>query len=250
MPVFSHTQIKMLGAKWRLCDFVRKKKQPPLKNPKRIPDFDEKESGVGKILLPAVIGGLFGNLILPGVGGIILGSLAGSAVGAASIKEKNMAKIPVFYSFHFDNDVMRVQQVRNIGSIEGNAPTTPNEWEQLKRTGKRAVENWIDKNMKYKRCIIVLIGSDTAGRPWIEHEIIKAWSDGKALLGIHIHNLKCPRNGTSRKGRNPFDLIKFEDGRNLSSVVPCYDPSSFNAYGEISNNISSWIDHAIKNKAN
>ncbi|WP_372741803.1 TIR domain-containing protein [Neptunomonas sp.] len=161
-----------------------------------------------------------------------------------------MAKIPVFYSFHFDNDVMRVQQIRNIGSIEGNPSTSPNEWETLKRTGKKAVESWIDQNMKYKRCIIVLIGSDTASRPWVEHEIIKAWNDGKALLGIHIHNLKCPRNGTSRKGKNPFDLIKFNDGSAMSSVVPCYDPSSSNAYQDIANNISSWIDHAIRHKEN
>lgn len=161
-----------------------------------------------------------------------------------------MAKIPVFYSFHFDNDVMRVQQIRNIGSIEGNPPTTPNEWETLKRTGKQAVENWINQNMKYKRCIIVLIGSETASRPWVEHEIIKAWNDGKALLGIYIHNLKCPRNGTSKKGENPFDLIKFNDGRALSSVVPCYDPSSFNAYQSIADNISNWIDQAIRDKKN
>ncbi len=181
---------------------------------------------------------------------MVLGSLAGGTFGTISNKGKNMAKTPVFYSFHFDNDVMRVQQIRNIGSIEGNAPTTPNEWETLKRTGKKAVENWIDQNMKYKRCIIVLIGSDTAGRPWVEHEIIKAWNDGKALLGIYIHNLKCPRNGTCRKGRNPFDLIKFDDGRKLSSVVPCYDPNSLSAYNDISNNIASWINHAIENKAN
>lgn len=161
-----------------------------------------------------------------------------------------MTKIPVFYSFHFDNDVMRVQQIRNIGSIEGNPPTTPNEWETLKRTGKQAVENWINQNMKYKRCIIVLIGSETASRPWVEHEIIKAWNDGKALLGIYIHNLRCPRNGTSRKGKNPFDLIKFNDGRVMSSVVPCYDPGSLNAYQDISNNISSWIGNAIQNKVN
>lgn len=161
-----------------------------------------------------------------------------------------MAKIPVFYSFHFDNDVMRVQQIRNIGSIEGNPPTTPNEWETLKRTGKKAVENWINQNMKYKRCIIVLIGSETASRPWVEHEIIKAWNDGKALLGIHIHNLKCPRNGTCRKGKNPFDLIKLDDGRAMSSIVPCYEPNSLNAYQDIANNISSWIEHAIRHKVN
>lgn len=225
-------------------------KKSPLKDLKRIPDFDEDESGVSGIVLPAAIGAFLGNLIAPGIGGVVIGSLAGGAIGAKSTKERIMAKVPVFYSFHFDNDVMRVQQIRNIGSIEGNAPTTPNEWEKLKRTGKRAVENWIDQNMKYKRCIIVLIGSGTAGRPWVEHEIIKAWNDGKALLGIYIHNIKCPRGGTGRKGRNPFDLIKFNDGRKLSSVVPCYDPDSANAYQDISNNIARWIDQAIKNKAN
>ncbi len=115
-----------------------------------------------------------------------------------------MAKIPVFYSFHFENDVMRVQQVRNIGSIEGNSPTTPNEWEQLKRTGKAAVENWINENMKYKRCVIVLIGTETYSRPWIKYEIEKAWNDGKALLGIYIHNLKCPRKWHFKKRQKSF----------------------------------------------
>ncbi|MGK4373100.1 TIR domain-containing protein [Enterobacter hormaechei] len=109
--------------------------------------------------------------------------------------------------------------------------------------GNKAVENWIDQNMKYKRCI-VLIGSETASRPWVEHEIIKAWNDGKALLGIHIHNLKCPRNGISRKGKNPFDLIKFTDGRALSSVVPCYDPSSINTYQDIAKQYFKLVDYA------
>jgi hypothetical protein len=30
-----------------------------------------------------------------------------------------MAKRKVFYSFHFDNDVFRVQQIRNMGILEG-----------------------------------------------------------------------------------------------------------------------------------
>lgn len=161
-----------------------------------------------------------------------------------------MAKIPVFYSFHFDNDVMRVQQIRNIGAIEGNSPTSPNEWERLKRTGKAAVEKWIDESMKYKRCVIVLIGSETADRPWVRHEIEKAWNKGKALLGIHIHNIRCPRNGVCRKGENPFSNFAFNDGTKLSSIVPCYDPSPLNAYRDISNNIESWIDFAIANKRN
>ena len=35
-----------------------------------------------------------------------------------------MARVPVFYSFHFDNDVMRVQQIRQMGLIDGDEPVT------------------------------------------------------------------------------------------------------------------------------
>lgn len=159
-----------------------------------------------------------------------------------------MARIPVFYSFHFDNDVMRVQQVRNIGVIEGNQPASPNDWEQIKRKGKAAVQNWIDENMKYKRCVIVLVGTETTNREWVRYEIEKAWNDGKAIFGIYIHNLKCPRAGTCKKGSNPFDTFTFNDGSKLSSVINCYDPNPMYAYNDIASNIESWINTAISQR--
>jgi hypothetical protein len=159
-----------------------------------------------------------------------------------------MARIPVFYSFHFDNDVMRVQQVRNIGVIEGNQPASPNDWEEIKRKGKAAVQNWIDENMKYKRCVIVLVGSETTNREWVRYEIEKAWNDGKALFGIYIHNLKCPRTGTCKKGINPFDTFTFNDGSKLSSVINCYDPNPMYAYTDIASNMESWINTAISQR--
>ena len=73
-----------------------------------------------------------------------------------------MARKQIFYSFHFDNDVMRVQQIRNIGVIEGNAPVSANDWESIKKKGDSAVEKWIDDNMKYKSCVVVLVGEETA----------------------------------------------------------------------------------------
>ena len=91
-------------------------------------------------------------------------------------------------SFHFGNDVMRVQQIRNIGALEGNEPVSVNTWEKVKRKGKASIEKWIDDNMKYRSCVVVLVGEDTANRPWIKHEIKKAWKDGKGLFGIYIHN--------------------------------------------------------------
>lgn len=224
-----------------------------LEGPKRDPYSEGKKRKIKNYLLSPVTGAVLGRIFLKsifGVYGVVIGGGVGLVSGIINEKERGMTKIPAFYSFHFDKDVMRVQQVRNIGTVEGNSPTTPNEWETLKRSGKRAVENWIDQNMKYKRCCIVLIGTDTASRPWVKYEIEKAWNDGKALLGIYIHNLKCPRAGASRKGQNPFDGFKFNDGRALSSVVPCYDPSSLSAYRDISNNMAGWISSAISNKAN
>ena len=117
-----------------------------------------------------------------------------------------MAK-QIFYSFHFGNDVMRVQQIRNIGVIEGNKPVTAQKWEEVKKAGNAAVEKWIDDNMKGKSAVVVLIGEETWNRPWVDFEIRKGWDSGKGVLGIHIHNIKCPTNGTCSVGANPFANI-------------------------------------------
>lgn len=153
-------------------------------------------------------------------------------------------KRQVFYSFHFDNDVMRVQQIRNIGVVEGNKPVAPNNWEQIKRS-EYAVKKWIDDNMKYKSCVVVLVGSETASRKWVDYEIRKAWNEGKGIFGVYIHNLKDPRTGTCRKGANPFDNVLLKNGQKLSSLVPCYDPNSWDAYNDIAKNLEGWVEEAI-----
>jgi hypothetical protein len=140
---------------------------------------------------------------------------------------------------------MRVQQIRNIGVIEGNTPASTNDWEKLKQRGDSAVEKWIDENMKYRSCVIVLVGTETANRKWVKYEIKKAWKDKKALLGIYIHNIKCPRNGTCSQGVNPF--VQFNiNGKLLSNIVKCYNPNSSNAYNDIAEKIDSWIEEAIQ----
>lgn len=153
-------------------------------------------------------------------------------------------KRKVFYSFHFDNDVMRVQQIRNIGVIEGNEPVSPNEWEQVKRGGAKTIEKWIDENMKYKDCVVVLVGEETSKREWVKYEIKKAWNDKRGLLGIYIHNIKCPRSGIGKQGDNPFDQFTL-NGTPLSSIVTCYNPNSYDAYGDISSNLEKLVDDAI-----
>jgi hypothetical protein len=154
-----------------------------------------------------------------------------------------MSKKKIFYSFHFDNDVMRVQQIRNIGVIEGNEPVKVNEWEELERGGEKAIKNWIDKTMSNKDCVVVLVGEKTASRKYVQYEIEQAWAQKKGLVAIYIHNINCARNGKCKKGINPFDQYNIS-GKKLSDIVKCHDPGS-DAYKTISDNIESWIDQAI-----
>jgi hypothetical protein len=156
-----------------------------------------------------------------------------------------MARVPVFYSFHFDNDVMRVQQIRQMGMIDGDEPVSKNDWETVKRSGSGAIERWIYANMNYKRCVVVLIGTDTHARPWVQYEIKKAWADNRGLLGIHIHNLRCPNQGTCSKGTNPFNQFDFRDASGRRVMPPVYDPPSNDAYNHIKNNLAAWVEDAI-----
>lgn len=158
----------------------------------------------------------------------------------------------VFYSFHFDNDNWRANQVRNMGVVEGNQEATGNEWEEVKKGGDRAIQKWINDNLDRRTCTIVLIGSKTANRKWINYEIEKSWNDGKGILGINIHNLKGNNSEQDTKGANPFDYVSI-DKKKLSSIVKVYDPpfkTSTYVYANIRDNIAEWIEKAIEIRNN
>ena len=161
--------------------------------------------------------------------------------------QRMATKRQVFYSFHFDNDVMRVQQIRNMGIVEGDTPASPNEWEQLKKKDG-GQKKWIDDNMAYRSTVIVLIGQQTYKRPWVLYEIKKASAEKKALFGIYVHNLTCPNNGKCSQGLNPFDYATISDGTNagkaLSTIIKCYNPPAADAYGSIQKNLDAWIEAA------
>lgn len=154
----------------------------------------------------------------------------------------------VFYSFHYDPDNWRVQTVRNIRAIEAQPKLSSNEWETVWRRGRTAIENWIDGQMKGKGCVVVLIGSQTASRPWVRYEIEKGWNDGKGVLGIHIHNLKDILGRHCTKGKSPFDSIMV-NGKSMSNYVQTYDPPSIDSkevYEHIADNIEIWTDAAVR----
>ena len=154
-----------------------------------------------------------------------------------------------FYSFHYKPDNSRASQVRNIGVIEGNKPATDNDWETVTKGGDEAIKKWIADQMKGRTCCIVLVGSNTANRKWINHEIIKAWDDGLGVVGIHIHGLKNLDGDTATQGYNPFDYIGYGNtGKKLSSIVQCYNPAgatSKDRYAWISEHLENAVEEAI-----
>ena len=152
-----------------------------------------------------------------------------------------------FFSFHYQRDAWRAGQVRNIRGIGGNDLVNDNDWEQITRRGDAAIRRWIDSQMDRRSCVIVLIGTQTARRKWVEYEIKRAWDDGRGLLGVFIHNLKNREGRQSPKGTNPFYHFTV-GGRKLSTIAPVYDPpytQSKRVYDCISLNLLDWVENAI-----
>lgn len=152
----------------------------------------------------------------------------------------------VFYSFHYERDVYRVQLIRNIGSVEGQKLLNAQEWEEVGKKGEKAIFNWIDEQMKGKSAVVVLIGAQTASRPWVKYEIQRAWELCKPLLGIRIHGLSSIGT-TDTEGADPFCCI---NGSGRNPGVPIFDPTqrdfwgridSKATYAELSLNLKSWV---------
>ena len=140
--------------------------------------------------------------------------------------------------------------MRNIGVVEGNEPASDNDWEEVTGGGDTAIQEWIDDQMTGRSCVVVLIGSNTAGRKWIKYEIEKAWNDGRGLFGIYIHGLKNKDGEQSSKGKNPFDAFTVGEEK-LSEIVKAYDPpyiTSTYVYDHIAENMTNWIEEAISTR--
>jgi hypothetical protein len=138
-----------------------------------------------------------------------------------------------------------------MGKIEGQTLLSANGWEEVKGRGEAAIKKWISDEMSGKSCVVVLIGTETAGRKWVKYEIKKAWEDRKGVVGIYIHNLKNLDGKQSTKGANPFDQFTVGD-KGMSSFVKAYDPAgatSKEVYATINNGIADWVEEAITIRA-
>lgn len=159
-----------------------------------------------------------------------------------------MAK-SVFFSFHYDRDAWRVQQVINMGKLDGQPLLSAQKWEEVKRQGETAIKNWVAEQMKYKSAVVVLVGAQTAQRPWVRYEIGYAWDNYKPLVGVRINGLADQSGRADAQGANPFSTVNLKGGGTVGDYVPLYTPSgstSQQVYASINNSLSTWVDNAYK----
>jgi hypothetical protein len=153
----------------------------------------------------------------------------------------------VFFSFHYSADIWRVSQIRYSWVVQGSQETAgfwdAAEWEQVKRQGENAIENWINREMEGTSVTVVLIGQSTAERKWVLYEVKRSHELGKGLLGVTIHNMKNQNGYTSLPGANPLTLYRDNNSRLLlSQIYPTFDWVVNNGY----QNFGNWIEDAAQ----
>jgi hypothetical protein len=135
----------------------------------------------------------------------------------------------VFFSFHYQRDVWRVNQIRNIPNITGSAAAGFHDaslWEEAKEKGDAEIKKLIDEGLKNTSVTVVFIGANTAGRKYINYEIEKSIARGNGLVGIQIHHLKDEDGNTDAAGKTPGKLTaaganvyKYADKEKLAARI-------------------------------
>lgn len=122
------------------------------------------------------------------------------------------------------------------------------EQEEVKRQTKAAIERWIDGQLQHTSVTAVLIGEETAERPYVQYEIEQSVKRGNALLGIHIDSLKNKAGQRGTRGDNPLDHYYVDPGAGevpLSAIFPTYRWKEDNG----KQNMSEWVEEAVASRS-
>jgi hypothetical protein len=150
-----------------------------------------------------------------------------------------------FFSFHYERDAWRAGQVRNCDLLPSDDEfgfVDAVEWESIERQGDAAIRRWIDDQLQYTSVTVVLIGAETALRPWVQHEIQRSWNRGNGVVGVRIHNIKDQKRATDAFGPDPFYQFTLPDGTKLSGICKTYDWETDDGR----NNLGKWCEEAVE----
>ena len=116
----------------------------------------------------------------------------------------------VFFSFHYQRDIVRVNQIRNLPEVIDQSAAGFKDgslWEEAKKKSDDAVKKLIDEGLRGTSVTVVCIGYKTAGRNFINYEIQKSIDRCNGIVGVRIHHLKTFAEETDPEGDVP-SLLK------------------------------------------
>lgn len=155
----------------------------------------------------------------------------------------------VFFSFHYDNDINRSMTVRNSWVTQGKEVAgfiDKAAFEQIKRQGDNAVYRWIDRQLEGTSVTVVLIGSKTLSRPFVQYEICQSLQRGNAVVGVLINEIRDMITRTTSIQGNTHTVIGYYDNR----TPVCFDNICDGMYNYSTQNgyvnLGAWIETAAK----
>ena len=155
----------------------------------------------------------------------------------------------VFFSFHYENDINRSMTVRNSWVTQGKEAAgfvDMAAFEQIKRQGDNAVHRWIDSQLEGTSVTVVLIGSETLSRPFVQYEICQSLQRGNAVMGVLINGIRDMNIRTTSIKGNVHTIIGYYNDKTPAYFDDicngAYDYSAQNGYA----NLGIWIESAAK----
>ncbi|WP_317973698.1 TIR domain-containing protein [Novosphingobium pituita] len=152
----------------------------------------------------------------------------------------------VFYSFHYQADIFRVNHIRKAGqfrALDKWRTLTPHDrslWEEAKLKNPSALMRTIDKGLEGTSVTCVLAGYETWNRQWVRYEIAKSLQRGNGLVVVTIHNCKCPNNGYALPGLNPLaQMAVGYDAQNKPRIYERFN-ETWRIYPRLNAPLSSW----------
>lgn len=155
----------------------------------------------------------------------------------------------VFFSFHYENDINRSMTVRNSWVTQGKEAAgfiDRAAFEQIKRQGDNAVLRWIDSQLEGTSVTVVLIGSETLSRPFVQYEICQSLQRGNAVIGVLINGIRDMNTRTTSIKGNVHTIIGYYNDKTPAYFDDICDSvyvySEQNGYA----NLGIWIESAAK----
>src|SRR5258708_16843597 len=128
----------------------------------------------------------------------------------------------VFFSFHYQRDIMRAQIVKQHHVTKGNYSAAGffdgSLEEKAKKDGDDVVRRMIHVGLTGCTVLCVLIGRETYTRRWVHYEIFKSIESGMGVLGIRIHQVPVLKLGLDEVGPSPFDILGY--GKKSEKLCP------------------------------